>query len=42
MIFKQALADCSIERAMALHVRVQDGSLYLGEESVPLDRKSVV
>lgn len=38
MIFKQALADCSIERAMALHVRVQDGSLYLGEESVPLDR----
>ena len=35
-IFEQALADCSVERAMERHVRVQDEKLYLGEDSLDL------
>lgn len=35
-IFRQALADCSVENAVAKHVTVKDGLLQLGEESISL------
>ncbi len=35
-IFEQALADCSVRRAMERHVRVQGEKLYLGEDSLDI------
>ncbi len=35
-IFKQALADCSIERAMADRVSSRDGFLTIDDEAIPL------
>lgn len=36
-IFRNALADCSIDRAMARHLRVQDGNLEIAGETIPLN-----
>jgi hydroxypyruvate reductase len=35
-IFRNALADCGIDRAMARHLRVQDGNLEIAGETISL------
>ncbi len=35
-IFDKALADCSVENAVARHVSVREGTLYVGEEAIDL------
>lgn len=37
-LFKQSLADCSVERAVARHVSVHGETLHVGEETIDLGR----
>lgn len=36
-IFEQALADCSVEQAVARHVSVRGKTLYVGDEAIDLE-----